>query len=156
MMAIFRKHKTKRFTHIDNDILNASVISFKAKGILCYLLSKPDDWKVYLFEVAKHTTEGMHSIRTGIKELMAAGYITKQVIRDDKGKIIEHIYDVFEDPSKSSTLQFSTNGKSHPTNTNYNRDGLDSLDAIERQRDRNQFWDEVQHHMTQTDDPRVH
>lgn len=39
------KHST-RFFRMQNDTVKDVRISFKAKGILAYFLSKPEDWKV--------------------------------------------------------------------------------------------------------------
>ena len=37
-------------------------ISFKATGILDYLLSKPDNWQVYESDLAKRKTDSRHSV----------------------------------------------------------------------------------------------
>lgn len=33
-------------------------LSAKAKGILLYFLSRPDDWQIYTSEVVKHMSDG--------------------------------------------------------------------------------------------------
>jgi hypothetical protein len=45
-------------------------MSWKARGILIYMLSLPDDWEVHLSEIAKHSEkDGRDSFASGIKEL---------------------------------------------------------------------------------------
>lgn len=73
-----------------------SAISMKAKAIWFYGMSRPDGWKFYVCEIVKHCTDGKDAIRSGMKELIAAGYLEKNVIRDDKGRITSHEYVFFE------------------------------------------------------------
>ena len=62
-------------------------LSWKAKGLLAYLLSLPDDWQIYESEIVKHAKDGIDSTRTAIKELIDAGYIERQRVRDEKGRL---------------------------------------------------------------------
>lgn len=97
-MSIFKiKHISKYFA-LSNAVITDPRISFKAKGILAYLLSKPDDWKVYQSDIVKQSTDGEFSVRKGVDELIAAGYIVRRSIRDEKGRISEWEYSVSECP----------------------------------------------------------
>jgi hypothetical protein len=71
-------------------------MSAKAKGIMIYLLSLPDDWKIYLHELKNHFKDGVKSISSGIKELKKLGYITRHSLRDSKGKFEGYEYLVHE------------------------------------------------------------
>ncbi len=63
------------YTQVSNLIINDKRISFKAKGILIYVLSKPKDWNIRISDlVNKSPLEGITSIRSGIEELVLAGY----------------------------------------------------------------------------------
>ncbi|MCB1077368.1 MAG: hypothetical protein KDM64_06020, partial [Verrucomicrobiae bacterium] len=57
------------FTTIDNEILARKDLSFRAGGILLYLLSRPPNWKIYVKDVVKRGGEGREAVRTGLKEL---------------------------------------------------------------------------------------
>lgn len=92
---IFRHMKRSHFSIIHNEVVRRSDISWKAKGIMVYILSLPDDWVIYLEEVAKHATDGMSSFRTGWDELKAKGYVKRSPIRE-KGKIVAWRTEVFE------------------------------------------------------------
>ncbi len=97
-MPIYRmEHKEKYFV-LSNHVVNDETISFKAKGILAYLLSKPVDWKVIQEDIANHSTDGKASVRAGIKELMDAGYISRRQTRSGNGRILEWEYTVTEVP----------------------------------------------------------
>lgn len=80
---ITREKAEKDFTVISNEVLKRSDLSWKAKGILAYIFSLPDDWKIYLEEVANHSTDGIKSFRSGWKELENAGYVKRYPIRDE-------------------------------------------------------------------------
>ena len=43
-MATFRVNKDKNYTTINNTGLKDKRLSWKAKGILAYILTLPDDW----------------------------------------------------------------------------------------------------------------
>lgn len=79
--------KDKNYSMINNVFLHRPDLSWKAKGILAYILSLPDDWKIYLEEVERHSTDGVTSFRSGWKELKEAGYVDRFPIREG-GKIV--------------------------------------------------------------------
>lgn len=104
--TIFKIHKRENpFVQIDKNLLFDTEISWKAKGILAYLLSRPTDWQVYENEIVKHSTDGRDSVRSGIKELIAGGYIERFERRNEKGHFRGYEYNVYEAPNRS--------GKSH-------------------------------------------
>jgi hypothetical protein len=73
--------KRNNFVMLDKGFLEDDRLSFKAKGILAYLLSKPDDWKVIVKDLINHSTEGKHSIYSGLNELKQYGYYRKVPVR---------------------------------------------------------------------------
>ena len=75
--SIVRVSKTNHFVVLDKNFLNDKNLSLKAKGLLAYMLSLPDDWTFYLEELEKHSTDGMSSLRSGFKELQENGYVTR-------------------------------------------------------------------------------
>lgn len=126
------KDKENPYVMLNKTFLNATNISWKAKGILAYLLSKPDDWKVYESDIVKHSTDGRDGVRKGIQELIKAGYIKRELIQDEKGRLMGYDYQVYEVPTVDgfSDNGKTDNGKSDTTNnditdnelTKYNKD----------------------------------
>ena len=53
-MAIKRVKKEMNYTIINNTGLKDKSLSLKAKGLLAYMLSLPDDWIFYETELIKH------------------------------------------------------------------------------------------------------
>jgi hypothetical protein len=63
---IFRVVKNKNFVVLDKGFLANENLSAKAKGILAYLLSLPDNWNLSISELTKHFKDGEKSIRSGV------------------------------------------------------------------------------------------
>ena len=104
--TIFRvsKNKDNPYVQINKTCLNDPSLSLKAKGLLSYLLSKPDDWVVHRSEVLKHCTDGKDSLQTAINELKNSGYLKIVPEKDNKGIIIGWATNVFEVPQTILTL----------------------------------------------------
>jgi hypothetical protein len=78
--------------------LNDPRLSFKAKGILSYLLSKPDDWQVYVSHLATQAADGKGAVRSGIKELIKYGYAKFERHQDKRGRFTHSTYTIYEVP----------------------------------------------------------
>lgn len=91
-----KKHENN-FVQIDKRPLSDERLSWKAKGLWTYLMSKPPDWKVYVAELAKRSTDGEHAIRSAMKELINFGYAERKALREN-GKISEWVFYVYEQP----------------------------------------------------------
>ena len=109
-MAIRRAKRDSNFTMISNVGLKDNRLSFKAKGLLSYMLSLPDDWIFYESEIVNHATDGKQSVRTGMKELEKFGYLVKEQKRNSKGKFAKIDWVVSDEPinGDTTTLQPST------------------------------------------------
>jgi uncharacterized phage protein (TIGR02220 family) len=117
---IFRvvKNPDNPYVMVDKGFINNPKLSWKAKGILLYLLSKPHDWQVYGKDIVKHATEGRDSVSSGIAELMTHRYISRERKRDLQGRLRGYDYDVYEVPTENglSVSGLSEIGKSALTN----------------------------------------
>lgn len=94
MIIRVAKNKDNPYVMMNKTGLNDPRLSFKAKGILAYLLSKPDDWKVMVSELINSSTDGKTAVYSGLKELEENGYLKRiRVYRMDKEKgkkVIDH------------------------------------------------------------------
>jgi hypothetical protein len=81
------RHETN-FTVIDNACLRDCTLSFKATGLLAYLLSMPDEWTPRRDQLAEVKTDGVASIRAALAELTAAGYLVRKVERLPDGRTV--------------------------------------------------------------------
>lgn len=85
---IVRVVKDRNFTVIDNRYLRRNDLSWRAKGILTYILSLPDDWVININEIQTHATEGSTAFRSGWNELKDKGYVARYAVKDKKTKKI--------------------------------------------------------------------
>jgi hypothetical protein len=87
------KEQPTNFTQISNEVLLDERLSFKARGILALLLSRPKNWKIYIDEIIERSDlDGKHSVRTGFKELKTFGYLELVKVWNDAGKFEGTIY----------------------------------------------------------------
>lgn len=102
--TIFRvmKNKDNPYVMVDRRPIDNPKLSYKAKGILTYLLSRPDGWEVNVPDLVNHGIEGPAAIRSGLKELRAAGHI-KYNIQREGGYIKKWVIEVYEVPN--ATMQ---------------------------------------------------
>ncbi len=77
--------RASNFVMMDKSFLEDTRLSYKAKGILAYLLSKPDNWKVIVGNLVNYSTDGKASVYAGLKELKECGYYEKTPIRNEQG-----------------------------------------------------------------------
>jgi DnaD/phage-associated family protein len=103
-MSIVRVTKRDNpFVQIDKRVFEDPELSWKAKGIMGYLLSKPDNWKTYIADLEKRSKDGRDSVRAGIKELEQRGYLVKVQLRDENGKFKGWEYEVREIPEQTES-----------------------------------------------------
>lgn len=126
MFIRISKDKNNPYVMVNKGWVNDSRLSYKAKGVMLYLLSKPDDWQVYSVDIEKHGTDGRDSIRSAIKELMEIGYVQRKRIRDEKGMLRAVEYVVSEVSSKDgfSNIGFSNIGKTDTTNNDVTNNNI--------------------------------
>ena len=114
------KDKENPYVMINKNVMQDERLSWKARGLMGYLLSLPDDWVIYLEELEKHSErDGRESLASGIKELIQYGYIVREQARTEGGKFGTWTYTVFESPQTANG--FPENGLSaigKPTTTN--------------------------------------
>ena len=96
MPIIRKKHHSENFVVLDKNFLEDKTISYKAKGLLSLLISRPDAWKVSARELAATSVDGKDSVYAGLKELQEAGYIEYTEVKTLEGKFKGGEYCVYE------------------------------------------------------------
>lgn len=97
-MAVFRVEKSRDYTVMSNHHLKDKNLTLKSKGLLSMMLSLPDEWNYTTRGLAAICKEGVDSIGTALKELETIGYIKRYRLRDEKGKIKDTEYVIYERP----------------------------------------------------------
>ncbi len=96
-MSKLIKHTDKNYTVISNGIFHDSELSLKAKGLLCQMLSLPDNWEYSVEGLIKLTSDGKGSVTAAIKELEDHKYLIRKQIKE-KGKFGQSDYLVSDRP----------------------------------------------------------
>lgn len=84
-MAVFKIEKQKNYTVMSNYHLQDKTISFKAKGLLSFMLSLPEDWDYSMKGLVAVSKENLKAIRTILNELKEHGYLEINQTRGEKG-----------------------------------------------------------------------
>lgn len=98
MTTLIRVYKRKQFVVVETPTVEDTRLSWAARGILIYLLAKPDDWKVIVSNLVNSGDLKRDGILKRINELMKFGYIQRNKLRDKKGRILGTEYIVYERP----------------------------------------------------------
>lgn len=104
---IFNIKIENRFTTLPNCTAEDPNLSWKSKGLLWYLASRPNDWCIYVSQLATVCQVGSKgksrdAIKSMIRELIEQGYMSYKKTRNEKGQW-QHDYYVF--PMKISEFQ---------------------------------------------------
>ena len=99
-MSVFKIEKTKDFTVMSNHHLRDKNLSLKARGLLSYMLSLPDDWDYSLAGLVANCKESVTSVRSALEELKQYRYliIDKLYPNVTESKKIEYVYNIYEQP----------------------------------------------------------
>lgn len=76
-MIVRGPRPSDNFAQIHNAALADGRLSFKARGILAFLLSRPPGWKTSAERLAKSGTDGERAVKSGLKELEELGYLKR-------------------------------------------------------------------------------
>jgi hypothetical protein len=91
------------FAQIPNEALRDPRLSYRARGILAEILSRPDDWKTSAAAIAARARadrgskgEGVWIVLDAFRELAACGYLDRPRVRGSRGRMATelHWYDV--------------------------------------------------------------
>lgn len=104
-MSIIRAPRPEtRFYTLDKSISEDQRLSWAARGLLIFLLGKPDNWEVSVKHLINQTQEaigkasGRDAVRGILKELEDAGYLKVDIARADGGAFNGMAYTVSEIP----------------------------------------------------------
>jgi hypothetical protein len=90
-----KKHKYKKISLAWVEDKN---LSWKAKGILCYLISRPPHWRLFTEDIKQKSSNGTTYMRSGIKELIDKKYMYRIIKRKNNKQISYWGFLVTESP----------------------------------------------------------
>ncbi|PGE40400.1 DNA-binding protein, partial [Bacillus thuringiensis] len=108
---------------IHNTPLRDENLSWRAKGLLAYMLSLPDDWTFHATELSQHAKDSEKTTTSTLKELKKAGYLKRYPIQNSETGKISHwetiVYELPTIDTKNHRVDKPPSGettewKSHP------------------------------------------
>lgn len=84
-MKLRRVETPRGWTSIPNETLEDRRLSWRARGILAYLLSRPANWETDSERLAAIAKEGRDAVRTALTELEKARYLFRVKIQGEGG-----------------------------------------------------------------------
>lgn len=110
-MSIIRAARKAQFYNLPTTIVDDDRLSWEARGLLVYLLSKPDKWTVQVRDLINRTknaigrSAGKDKVYSIINELRAAGYIYREFKREG-GTFVGVDYEVSETPDLDAAAEY--------------------------------------------------
>ena len=77
---------------MNKDLLKDARISWKAKGLYCYLSTVKKSEKITIAKLVKVSKDGSDSVRSALKELVKAGYLSTGRKKKKKGQFDYYYY----------------------------------------------------------------
>jgi DNA-binding MarR family transcriptional regulator len=93
---IHRKTKNNKI-QIDIDLINNNILSYGAKGLLVFLLSKNDNYEYTMAEIIDSSKDTGTIAKKYIKELESKNYLKRECIKEN-GRF-KWIWNVYEEPN---------------------------------------------------------
>lgn len=95
-LITLRKKKSSKFYSVDLRIIENSNLSWAAKGVWTYLISRPDGWAVNRSDLLGKSKDGDTALRAILKELSEAGLLKIERVKV-KGKFGPTVWIVSEE-----------------------------------------------------------
>ena len=131
-MSVFRINKTNNFTVMSNYHLQDKNLSYKAKGLLSYMLSLPEDWCYSVKGLSYVSMEGVKAINSILKELERNNYIIRKRMQGSHGKFY-YEYNIYETPYTQKGIMdegYTVDGIQINTNIINNKKEIDKDDKL--------------------------
>ena len=119
-MGILKKELKNNFTIVNNAILRDMNLDIKSRGLLITMLSLPSEWEFSINGLNQILPDGRTTITSGLKKLEELGYLIRTTIRDDKGKILDVDYTLYDEPQKFTKCNDNKVNSENTTEGNVN------------------------------------
>jgi hypothetical protein len=119
-MIIRTARPYRSFTILDNAVLRDAGLSYRARGVLGYILSLPDGAQIDSKTLAERGNEGRDAIRTALSELETVGYLHRERQQDPAGlwRTVSLVYDRPVENPEENALQGESPTPEKPTSEN--------------------------------------
>lgn len=131
MKTILKKVVRTNFTVVPNYLTEDPDLSWKAKGMLVYLLGRPQNWEINIPHLATISTDGENSTRSGFAELEAAGYAHRLRHTNEAGQVTS--WSVYVRQDKNDAWPFEPDGGNpHVDNPDVEKPHVENRDQVSK------------------------
>ena len=123
------RQKSKQYVTISNEVMRDKDLSLKAKGLYALVMSLPDDWDFTLKGICAISKENYTAVNSAIKELIEAGYCTREQARAD-GRITGYDYIFYDSKNGSPCLGFLNMENQNQYNNSINNSLNNNINPI--------------------------
>lgn len=107
-LITLKTQRNKNFSTICLSATEDPRLSWKAKGLHTYLISRPPGWVIRLADLLRRSLDGKASLLAGVAELKVNGFMRITRKKDEKGKYTGTLWEVYE------VAQTVEGGQPHP------------------------------------------
>lgn len=100
--VIVRRKLRSNFTVLDNAVISDCRLSWKALGLLTYLLHLPPNFRLRLKHLAAQRPTGRDATRSGLRELQQVGYLSIKIERHPSGMFSSTTWHVTDVPNSDA------------------------------------------------------
>lgn len=127
--------KENPFAQISKELLQNTCLSFRARGLMCYMLSFPNTWEAHPKHIAKENGIGRDQIYIILNELIEAGYCKFNQPKDSKSRYSCGWYEFSENPIFKKNIPHPEKAypekADHTNNVVYNNNDTQGIDLSE-------------------------
>lgn len=119
--------RNERYKTIYLEAVEDPRLSWRAKGLHTYLISRPPEWKIRYKDLEGRSTDGKTALASAIKELQDAGYLKIDKLQDKNGRFTGSKWTITE-----SASGLPIDNSPHPDFPDTGSPGTDSPDTGNR------------------------
>jgi hypothetical protein len=108
---ILRGKHGKNFMMISNVPIDDGGLSAQSLGVLVYLYSRPDDWRLLPKDSMRRFNLGHNKVYSVINELIRAGYIAKVPVKAAHGRFVRYEYIINDVPGNAAAFAREITGQ---------------------------------------------
>lgn len=148
---VVRATDRDRFVILDRSVIRNTTLSFRARGVLAWILDQPKP-RVTRQELARNGTEGEAAMRAVLVELTDAGHITRTTVRAEDGRVttLTKVYEIPPEagnvppvPEAGEPEAGRPEAGNRPPGAGVPRAGVKTSPPAPTARARNEVWDAV-------------
>lgn len=124
-MSEIKVIKNKNYSVISNYHLQDKELSLKAKGLMCLMLSLPEDWDFSIKGLATLSKDGKDCVMNILKELEENNYLIRNQKINEKGQFNGYEYLLYEKPQTEKPCSENPNTE-NPTQLN----GINNINTL--------------------------